>query len=435
MSLDSPRNSRNLPRPLSTFLKWQVAMALLCGAMLCVYTFLLHRGYPYNFPYLKFNNFADFYVFQFRFQHFHHPDFFSLSRERGAAFSYPPPGSLLYEFFYLFPTHTHVIFLVLTTVPVLWLTVLLGRAMIRRGMGATTVTWFLACCGLLAFPFWFEFMLGNMEICIFLLIAAGILAWVRQHTYVAAVLIGIAGSMKLFPFVLLGLLLSRKQYRQFATALLTAAIVYPVSAWLECGSLAEARRGTAQGAAVLNEWLIYRYSPSETSFDHSIFGAFKQIKYILGYGKVSSSHELTAYVISAAVLGLLAYFFVIRHLPALNQILCLTIASIVLPPQSHDYTLMHMYVPWALMALAAVEASRRGEDIPGLNAAFAAMGFLLSYDSMLIIRGVGIAGELKLYTLVTLFYIGVQHPFPMPATGTVLEMKRVQVEDVGTAAA
>lgn len=415
-----------LPKPIRVFWKLNIALALLCGLGIAFNILVRHRGYPYNWPFLKFNHFVDFYDFRMRFTHYHKTDFFSATDM--TVFSYPPPLGVVYALFYIPRTGAHSLFTAVTTLPCIYLAWLFLRGMVKRGITPGLAATFTLSACLLSYPFWFDYMLGNVEIVLFLLTTAGVLSILRGRPYLGAGILGLAGSMKLFPFFLLGLLISRRQYRQTAFGFLVAAVVYPISVWLECPSWSAAMVGMRKGANAMSKALILQWHQAETSFDHSLFGIFKQIMHLLGYSNTQPPQRLTIYMACAAVIGTVVYFLVIRRLPRMNQVLCLIIASIVLPPMSHDYTLLHLYIPWALMALAALEAHREGRTVPGVYAAFVCFGILLSPESEVIIKGAAIAGQIKAVTLLVLWYIAMKYPFALPGQELALNAKTTSAE-------
>jgi hypothetical protein len=126
-------------------------------------------------------------------------------------------------------------------------------------------------------------------------------------------------------------------------------------------------------------------------------------------------------LVSAAA-GLILYFWKIRSLPRTNQVLALTVASILLPPLSHDYTLVHLYIPWALLVLVAI-CSKDARGPRGLTLCFICMAILMSPESFLFFRGVRIAGQFKAIVLLVLLVISVVCPFEDP----VLEQKEEQL--------
>lgn len=89
----------------------------------------------------------------------------------------------------------------------------------------------------------------------------------------------------------------------------------------------------------------------------------------------------------------------------LNQIVCLSIASILLPPTSHDYTLLllHLYVPLGLLILYTIRRSKSG-PAESLVAPMVCFAILVSPESELVYH-VGISGQLKAVTLIVLLWI------------------------------
>jgi hypothetical protein len=403
---------RLLPKPVRIFWFLNIFLSLSCAAIMAGDKYLLHGRYPYTWPFIPFHGFLDFLCFNFRFQHFHHLDFFSDARVYGLKFMYPAPVALLYEGFYAIHWHSLTIFLLVTGSLVAMLGGMLGRAMVRRGVTRWKTALFLGSVLCVSYPFWFEYLLGNMEICIFLLVAFGLLAFWRGQLAVSATLIGVAASMKIFPFVFLALFLSRRKYREFALGIVVAAVVNVVALWAVCPSLGVSYRGIEAGLAAFRVRYMLRYLPVETGFDHSIFGFVKQVTHH-SVGMIIPGEWLTVYLAFAVVVGLALYFLRIRHLPLLNQILCLCICSILLPPTSHDYTLLHLYVPWGLMVLYAIDEGRAGRRVEGLLAVFVCFAILMSAESELIYHA-GFSGQLKAVTLVVLLVIGLRRPWWLP---------------------
>lgn len=383
----------------------------MCGLAIDFSREIFALSYPFASQFFPFNKYVDLFDFRARFFHFHHLDFFSIAHSRGSIFSYPAPVGILYALFFWPNAHIHLIFVVVTSSPLIALVLLLARALKRRGVGTFTSGVFLFTTCLMAYPFWFNYFLANMEICIFLLLAFGVVAYIRGHLYTAAVLIGIAGSMKLFPFILLGLFFARKQYREFVVSVVVGAASFFGSIWIECPSFAVARAGIAAGAATMNDALIRKWLPLESGFDHSFFSLIKGFAH--GYFKdgILPALYLNIYVLVAACTGLVLYFLYIRRLPLLNQILSLYVAAVLLPPMSHHYTLMHLYVPWGLLVLFAVDSSRNKRQVPGTLAAFICFAILFSPQSEFIWRASSLSGPIKTIVLVALWYISIKFPF------------------------
>ena len=108
-----------------------------------------------------------------------------------------------------------------------------------------------------------------------------------------------------------------------------------------------------------------------------------------------------------AFAGVALWIFRIRKLPLTNQVLALTTASVLLPPISHDYTLMHLYAPWAMLVFATLQ----GRRIPGLGIAFTCFALLFTPQSYLIYYSARFAGEFKSVVLVVLFLTSLRFAF------------------------
>lgn len=432
MTLTSPHHINPLPQPVRLFWALNIFLSALCLVIMRGGKYLFHWRYPYTFPFINFLYWIDLLCFRPRFNFLHSAAFFSSSPLLGTRFMYPAPVALLYEAFYLAGPATVALFLSVTLGLLLLLAVLLGRAMIRRGVSPALASVFLGSVALFSYPLWFEYLLGNMEICVFLIVAFAVLAFLRGYLYLAAALIGVAVSMKIFPLVYLGLFVSERKYRQAAFAVLIAVLLNLVSLWIVCPSLSVAYRGISHNLDVFRQDYMLRFRPIETGFDHSLFAIFKRAMFHLhhpaahGYFVTSTVApvDLTIYLALAAAGGIALYLLRIRRLPLLNQILCLVIASILLPPTSHDYTLLNLYVPWGLLVLYALSRARkpnldRGSDRSldhtadrPLLIAFICFGILFSAQSELIQADKGLSGQLKALTLIVLLFTALRYPFP-----------------------
>ena len=143
-------------------------------------------------------------------------------------------------------------------------------------------------------------------------------------------------------------------------------------------------------------------------FDH---GLLSLIKLLLPATLEASTVKLLVkgYVLLAAVAGLAMYVVRIRHLPLSNQMICLGVASILLPPVSYDYTLIHLLTALVLCSFAALDSTGE-ERARGLAAALALLAFLLSFQSELIWHGLRVAGQCKALALLALLGVALRFP-------------------------
>ena len=88
--------------------------------------------------------------------------------------------------------------------------------MLRAGIAAYQAALLPLTVAAMSFPIARLIHQGNIELVVWIFTATGVWAFMRGHENAAAVLWGLAAAMKLFPLVLLGLLLPRRHYRAFA---------------------------------------------------------------------------------------------------------------------------------------------------------------------------------------------------------------------------
>ena len=399
---------RSLPRPLLIFILLSLAITAICLGVELWCNRVLHMGYPYNWPLMpRKDPYRDFYLFQDRFTFFHSRLFFTYQPN---PYLYPAPPALFYRFFFFFPHATRV-FLWTLSVAFAAAASLVGRALVVRGASLRVVLPLLGVAVLCSYPFFFEFEQANIEWIGCVLVSLGIWAFLRGRGYSAATCFGIAASMKIYPFVFLGLFLSRRQYRQAMAAVVVGAISTVLSLWLVCPDLRFAWHGIQTGVETFRQIYILGYA--EVRFDHSLFAAIKALLLLVLH------HELPRpmvalmngiYLSVAAFSGLILYFDKIRRLPIVNQVLCLTIASILLPPVSYDYTLLHLYAPLVLLVFLAFDQADRA--MPGLTAALVCFAILLAPETEFMFKAHSVGAQIKALTLVALMVIALRYSFP-----------------------
>jgi hypothetical protein len=396
--------------PLRTFATLQIFLALVCVFAELYCRYVLHLGNQYIYPLKNRNQTGwDYTLFAEQFRYFHRPEFFVV-RE----FPYPAPVAIPYAIFFSYHAHPLRFFFGFILASFAIAGLLLGLALHRRGVSSLKATLFILASLLMAYPLWFELKQANMEICVWVLVAAGVWAFCRGKGYSAAACFGIAGAMKIFPFVFLGLMLARRRYRQMAVVALTALVTTLVSLWLVGPNILETWREIQKSVAFFRTTYMLSFRGEEIGFDHSLFGIYKRFAHHLPPPE-QLGHIANIYLAIAAVSGIALYFLKIRYLPLINQVLCLTIASILLPPISYEYTLMHLYIPWAMLVLFAQEQSSTGSQIRrairGLTAAFVCFAILLSPMGELIHHATRYGGQIKALVLVCLMVVGLQYPF------------------------
>lgn len=320
-------------------------------------------------------------------------------------FNYPPPVALVYRAVYEARVHPVLWFSVPMLLAVMVAAVMFCRALIGRGLRPRAAIAFTAISAILSYPFAIAFYLGNVEIVVWIILTLGLYLFLKGYGWQAAILFGVAGSLKYFPLIYLALPLARKQYRDALLVPAVAAASIVGSAWFVGPSIPAVYRGLQLQTHLFSLFYVNEYHELESSIDHSLFGFIKLCLY--------NSHRmdrvpdaLSVFLPVVALVGALLWLVRIRKLPVINQVLALSTASVLLPPISHDYTLMHLYAPWAMLVLLSLSTPWRGMGI-----AFTCFALLFTPQSFLIIHSVRYAGEFKAIVLLLLLVVALCFPF------------------------
>jgi len=410
MQESAGKQTFSLPPMLRTFAVATTLLWLGCLASELICRFLGRYGLnqlPYNSPTLVPSDaFADTWLFNHRFYHFHQSAFFD--PQFGTPYLYPAPLGFIYRLLRFFP-HTTPVMLLFLLLTYVGLAIWLKRKLVEHGLSQGAALGFTVISLVFSYPLYFEFDRANMEIFVWGFAALGILCFFRNRPWLAATLIGCAAACKGYPFIFLGLLFARKQYWQTAYAIALSTAINYFSLWAIAGSFSVGRRGVAAGVAQFRDDYILQRNPISVGLDHSLFGFFKRICPALP--SPALSHALTLYVVVAGVAACAIYLFRVMKLPPLNQLIFLTVACLLLPPTSFDYTLLHLYTPWVMVVLLAVDCWRKGIAPPrGLWAAMICFIVLLSPQNELIVHGERFGGQVKCLTLLALAYVALRMP-------------------------
>jgi len=420
-------NKLKLPPAMLLFLIAIATMTLLSTAYTLIATYILKLPYPYGLPlFFADDRWFDFTIYHDRFMHFRTPAFWDAYEY---PFTYPAPLAVLYAALYKIP-HVLRYYLVAYAAAVVSAGLILRRALVARGIGNAAAILFIAAFFALNYPLRTLFESANTEGIVAILAAFGVFYILRDRCYLGATLIALAGTLKIFPFILLALLLSKRRYREFFFALAVAFAVNLGSLAIVGPTIAEAQRRIAAGIHYVQVTFIYSVNPAAVTFNHSLFTLVKFSAVAIRrhlHPLVIHNHAdwliraaaersllnttFTVYVILAASFGLIAYFLWIRRLPLLNQVLALTTCALVLPPLSADYTLLHLLFPFALLCLYAADNWRNKIDIPGLKAAFLLFAPIFSFQTYITWR-YRYSCECRTIALVALLIVVMRYPFP-----------------------
>ncbi len=356
-------------------------------------------------------HFTDFSIYADKFPDLHSQDFF----DNGYPFTYPAPLALIFAFFYRLGSAGLDTFLVISGLAIVVPAVLFGRALVSRGLSLPVACGFVATLLACSWPAILVFDRGNVEIFVWVALAIGVWSFVTGRSYVAAICFGAAVSLKLFPFVYLGLFVSTRRWKPLALAIATFFVITVASLAFVGPTIPAAFHGINDGLLWFKETYMGTWRPWEEGVDHSLFALVKFLGIQLFHqdGRPSFLDELNIYTYVTAIGGILLYILRIRFLPIANQVLALCIASILFTGFSGDGTLLHLYCGFAILVFLAIEAYRNAITVPGLQPALWLLAFIFSYESFFVMPGQRFEGEIKCFALTLLMFLVLRFPFDL----------------------
>lgn len=399
--------------PLPQLLRRFWLGVVLLAALTVLSTVLLMRWYgdlyPYNNPIFIGSSFqTDFVLFGPRFL-FHYGTAAFYAVPPPLPFTYPAPMALVYRFFYGYLHRPHVSFILASSGAYLIAAALFARALVKRYVRPAVAYAFAGTITVLSYPVVVQLFVANMEVVVWVVIALGVWAFVADRNGWAATCFGVAASLKLFPFIYFALLFSRKKYKEIAWGFLVFAGLTLISLELVGPDFMTAYRGINDGLRHFQEAYVFLFHYPESGMDHSLFAVIKVILYECNRLDLLRV-VLRPYLLTVASLGTLLYFLRIRRLPMYNQVLAITVASVLLPPVSHDYTLLHLYAPFVILSLAMVARPLDAREHRFAAVLLVCFLLLFSAENYLIHHAIRVAGQVKAGILLFLFALAVTSP-------------------------
>jgi hypothetical protein len=280
-----------------------------------------------------------------------------------SAVAYPPFGAAVMAPMYAFRV-PEVVYLAVSGT---WLAALVGwtaRGLRRVGIATATAVALPVSLALISFPIERMVHQGNVEVVLWMFTAVGILAFWRGHDDAAAALWGLAAAMKLFPIVLLILLLPRRKWRAMAAGVGTFAGATLWALWWLGPTMRVAWYGSLQNVFGYEGQRGAEFSLREMVANHSLVDVAKLVGLIahVPLGKVT----LPYFALGAVVMGA-AFFGKLWRMPAANQVLAVSTFMVMFPPISYYHALVHMIAPLMILGWIAIEAQRRGVKVKGLG--------------------------------------------------------------------
>jgi len=394
----------NFPPILYTYALLTVGLFSAAILTVLIRRTILHESFPYNtFLFDPQVRFSDFSFFRSRFEYFGQEKFFADTGFLGAdtPFNYPPFMALILWGWYRISGDGASWYIALIILVAISFAGLLVRALRKSGV-ASGPACLIGCVMLLtSYPVMILIDRLNLEGLAWILVSIGMIAFVRGRPWLAAACFGVAASLKIFPIVLLGVFPAQGKWREFAFGMLIAAGLTLGCLWFMGPSVGWAWNATLTQQKLLYVPYVLHERGPEYGFQHSLFFLIRQALSVFWHGRadvIGKAYRI--YLPLSPVLGLLLYLR-IHKLPVLNQLIALSVCAVWLPWWSGDYTLVHLYVPWALLVLWVIN---RPSTISAITLLWFLAPFLILFtpQPFLVFHGQPWGGQAKAVALMIL---------------------------------
>ena len=324
--------------------------------------------------------------------------------------SYPPLGAVIYAALY-WTKHPVAVY---RTLAALWLGAGIwgvARKLKAMGVGQWAAVLFPLTLVVTSFPIVGLLQQGNIELFMWISAAVGTWMFLSGREYEASVLWGVAGAIKLFPIILLAMLLPRRRWTAFAVGVLTFVAVTVWALWWLGPSISVAWHGSLQNVFGYQGARVTEWSWHEVAANHSAFGL---IRFVAVLAKIPRDSLTVPYYLAGGVVLAAAFFLRLSKMPIANQLLGLTAFMVMFPPISFFYTLVHLYPAFLVLFFLGLHAERTGVHVNGLKGTV--LTFLLlfaSFTVMTFIKVLLFGGLIQALVLVMLFGASLQYRFEL----------------------
>lgn len=399
---------------LLTFAIAAPALWAITGLVAFVEGYILRWPRAFWYPFFGDKSYTDFTIFRYQFAAFRTPQFW---QPHGFPFTYPAPAALGFEAFFSLPGGGHLrYFLLFIAGSAVVAAIASGVALRRRGLEFDSALVFVGIALFSSYPLIFLFDRGNIEILNWIFVSLAITACWCERWKLGGALLGVAISLKIFPVILLGLLLARKKFAAILIAIVTAAALDVASLAIVGPTIKIAHEQISHGLEFFRDTYVYSFHSWEIPFDHSLFAVVKRMAF---KAHVADPAHLAIfarwYTQIVALAGLLLYFGRIIRLPRINQIVILLTLSVLLPPVSGDYTLVHLYAGWLVLAFFALEVEPGVIRSRVLPACFFLLAIAFCPEPYIIFGHAHVAGALKALALSALVILLLVYPLDEPS--------------------
>lgn len=411
--------SRSFPSALLLFMAATLVMAVASACYTLFFAYYLRLPYPYGLPwfgglepYRDFTDFADRYA-HFGTTAFWHQEYPQLNASYQKEYPLIYPAALLTIIALLYKLPFPLIsYLVIFTAALMTLGLFLAQGLIKQGCSVILSISLSLVLIVTCWPAAFVVSRANLEGVNFIFLSLGLVLVMHQRLYAGAIAIALAGSLKYYPVLPILALLSLRAYKPLLLGVLVAGVTSVICLAYVDPAFAEFLGNSKLSVSFMGN--LYFSQMQFPEYDHSLFMLYKTgYRWTKHWGDPSfvGSFSSLPYLICAAALGVAVYFGRLRNLPVLNQLIGLTVCSVLLPPISYDYTLVSLLAPCALLCIYAATAWRLGQTIRGLTPALMCFSLIFTWGTFLTFAHTRFAGQVRTIALLALLSVLLIYPF------------------------
>lgn len=258
----------------------------------------------------------------------------------------------------------------------------------------------------LSYPVLFLVDRANLEMLVFALLAAFVWLYYWRGSRWAFLPLSLAIAAKYYAVVLLVVLVAERRWRQLALC---------VAAAVAAEALATVALSAVSGFSVFQVIANTRYTLAHHQqigiagvwFSHNLVGAFALIDRMTGYGLQSIvGFQLALHILELGIFVVVVICCVAYDMPAWKRLAALVICMLVLPQESHDYTMIHLFLPLALIGRDGLRCPHKRIIAVLFGLALVPMAWL-PYQTALLPSGSLLNFSMIIYPLVLLTLLAV----------------------------
>jgi hypothetical protein len=253
-----------------------------------------------------------------------------------------------------------------------------------------------------SYPLLFVLDRGNIEGLLFIFLALFIYFYKKEKFLLSIIALALAISMKLYPAVLLILLISDKRYKEAIWCFLITVGVTVSSLFLMKGGIFFNLAEFMKDLKYFQGRYLYLIGNQGTDYGHSLFNVFKGIDLYLPIIKDVNAFISLYSILAFAVFVLLALYIIFIEKKLWKKTTLLVFSMMLLPQMSYDYTLIDIYIPLMLFITSDEKISRSNLIISVLFALL-----IIPKNYMLLVMSYDLHLSVYLTPLIMLFIMGI----------------------------